>query len=103
MKWAFGTVLGAIALALIIGSYATAKLPSRVSENSGIWHDGSEIPPSYLTGTPLVYLTHENYPTRNNYQTAYYLIRGGIGGWYLALGEDTILMGFPDHWAEGPK
>ena len=102
MKWTFLTIASSIVLALIIGAFVTARLPERPIVDSNGWHDGHELPPSYLIGVPLDHLIIETLPFRYNSVTAYYLIRGGVGGWYMALGEDTILMGFPDYWAEYP-
>lgn len=96
---AVGVILGAFGWSVL-----TLSLPPAVSDQDLTgWTPGSEQPPSYMTGKPLCFLTYRYGPARNDFQTGYYLIRYGIGGWYLALGNEVMLIGPPDYWKGLPR
>jgi hypothetical protein len=105
--------MAAVTLAMVAGIFligfvflTDGKLPEADRLQVSGWHDGSEPPASSLIGKPLSYLKIEYFPLRYTQQTAYYLIRGGLGGWYMSLGynqSDDMPIGLPDNWIEYPK
>jgi hypothetical protein len=90
-------------LAFIVFYKAALKMPERVSLPvlKG-WHLGQNHPPSELIGKPILYLKYEYFPDRNTQLTAMYLIRNGVGSWYMSAGKDIFLVGPPDYWIEYP-
>lgn len=96
-----------IAIAVFVGLMAflkvTWKLPERVAPPvlKG-WNLGLNHPTSELIGKPILYLKYEYFPERNTQLTAMYLIRNGVGAWYMSAGKDIYLVGPPDYWIEYP-